>query len=67
MSLKANLFCLQRVAWACCWLATKLEETPRRIRDLLSVFVRIDKRREGKPLTPLDIYSKVGLGSHASL
>lgn len=49
----------QRVAWACCWLATKLEENPRRLRDLLSVFVRVDKRREGKPLVPLDFYSKV--------
>ena len=67
MILKADFLCLQRVAWACCWLATKLEETPRRIRDLLSVFVRIDKRREGKPLAPLDIYSKVGLDSHAFL
>ena len=49
----------QRVAWACCWLATKLEENPRRVQDLLCVFNRIDQRREGKPLEPLDRYSQV--------
>lgn len=55
-----NQYFLQRVAWACCWLATKLEEAPRRLRDVLSVFVRIDRRREGKgDLAPLDIYGQV--------
>ena len=52
---------LQRVAWACCWLASKLEEERRRIRDVVSVFVRIDRRREngGGDIPPLDIYGSV--------
>ena len=57
---------LQRVAWACCWLATKLEETPRRIRDVLSVFYRVDRRREGKSLQCLDIYGQVANASPPS-
>ena len=50
---------LQKVAMACCWLAAKLEESPRRTRDVISVFYRMERRREGKPLTPLDIYGSV--------
>ncbi|KAK9825369.1 hypothetical protein WJX81_005635 [Elliptochloris bilobata] len=46
------------VATTCCWLASKLEETKRRVRDVLAVFHRIYRRREGRSLEPLDIYSK---------
>lgn len=53
--------CRQRVAWACCWLATKLEEEPRRPQDLLSVFNRVDERREGKTEAVLDRFSQVCL------
>ena len=41
------------------WLASKLEETPRRIRDILFVFDRINQRREGLPIEPLEQFSKV--------
>jgi hypothetical protein len=40
----------QRVACACLWLATKLEESPRKLRDVLNVFLRMECRREGLPL-----------------
>ena len=45
---------------ACVWLATKLEEVSRRMREVLSVFYRLDRRRHGKPnLPPLDVYGSV--------
>ena len=47
----------------CCWLATKLEEEPRRTRDVLAVFHRLQRRRLGQPLTVLDFYSAVRIGS----
>ena len=53
---------LQRVSWACCWLATKLEEQPKSLRDIVSVFYRVDSRRSSDgngPFPPLDIYSQV--------
>lgn len=50
---------LQKVAWTCCWFATKLEEMPRRVRDVLAVFYRLQLRRNAEPLKPLDFYSPV--------
>jgi len=41
---------VKRVACACLWLATKLEESPRKLRDVLNVFLRMECRREGLPL-----------------
>ncbi len=47
------------------WLGAKLEEvieidspTKLRLRDVLTVFYRIIRRREGRPLDVLDPYSK---------
>lgn len=51
---------VQRVAACCIWVATKLEEEPRRVRDVLFVFHRMNQRREGLPLDPLEQFSKVG-------
>jgi hypothetical protein len=48
----------QDVATTCCWLASKLEEVKRRVRDILSVFHRMSRRREGGSLDPLDVFSK---------
>lgn len=31
-------------------------------RELLSVFYRLERRAQGLPLDPLDIYSQVGAG-----
>ncbi|QDZ21262.1 cyclin [Chloropicon primus] len=41
-------------AMAAVWLASKLEETPRALRWILQVFYRIERRRKGLPLTPLE-------------
>jgi hypothetical protein len=43
----------QRMACACLFLATKLEESPQRTRDILLVFDRINKRRDGSRTLPL--------------
>ena len=55
------------------WLAAKLEEvieidspTKLRMRDVLSVFYRLIRRREGRPLDPLDPSSRVSAGWHAA-
>lgn len=44
---------------ACLFLATKLEETARKHREIISVFHRIERRREGRSLDHLDLYGNV--------
>eukprot|EP00271_Cylindrocystis_brebissonii_P013498 TRINITY_DN3335_c0_g1_i1.p1 TRINITY_DN3335_c0_g1~~TRINITY_DN3335_c0_g1_i1.p1 ORF type:complete len:552 (+),score=145.91 TRINITY_DN3335_c0_g1_i1:85-1656(+) len=39
-------FNVKRVAASCVWLAAKLEESPKRIRDVLNVFFRVEQRRQ---------------------
>ncbi|GLJ20559.1 hypothetical protein SUGI_0374050 [Cryptomeria japonica] len=51
-------FNVKRVAASCVWLAAKLEESPRRIQQILNVFHRIECRREDLPLEPLEPHSK---------
>eukprot|EP00850_Spirogloea_muscicola_P022488 SM000298S10942 [mRNA] locus=s298:43966:46065:+ [translate_table: standard] len=51
-------FNVKRVAASCIWLAAKLEESPRRIRDVVNVFYRVDLRRHNQPLTLLEPLSK---------
>lgn len=61
--IRANVwfFCvnLQRVAASCVWLASKLEESPRKARQVLVVFHRMECRRETLPVEHLDTSSKV--------
>ncbi|TRY79418.1 hypothetical protein TCAL_02264 [Tigriopus californicus] len=40
-------------AMACLGLACKIEECPRRTRDIISVFTHIRQVRSGKPITPV--------------
>eukprot|EP00253_Pinus_taeda_P028809 PITA_28809 len=51
-------FNVKRVAASCVWLAAKLEESPRRIPQVLNVFHRMECRRENLPLEPLEPHSK---------
>ncbi|BFI10117.1 cyclin L [Marchantia polymorpha subsp. ruderalis] len=51
-------FNVKRVGASCLWLAAKLEESPRKIRDVLNVFHRMERRRENLPLDLLDHFSK---------
>ncbi|OMO81189.1 hypothetical protein COLO4_23726 [Corchorus olitorius] len=46
------------VAASSLWLASKLEESPRRARQVIIVFHRMECRRENLPLEHLDLYSK---------
>jgi Cyclin, N-terminal domain len=57
----AQLACCiaQRVAIAALWLASKLEEAPKKFRDVLVVFARIDSRAEERPPELLDPNSQV--------
>ena len=48
------LFKADFVAMAALWLASKLDECPRALRDVLQVFYRLDRRRRGLTLVPLD-------------
>lgn len=41
------------------WLASKLEESPRKARQVIIVFHRMECRREGLPIEHLDLFSKV--------
>ena len=41
------------VAMGCIGLASKIEEAPRRIRDIINVFNHIKQVRNGKPITPV--------------
>ncbi|KAL1499361.1 hypothetical protein AB1Y20_011568 [Prymnesium parvum] len=39
------------------FLASKVEECPRKVRDILNVYTHIQQKRAGEPSVPLDIYS----------
>ncbi|XP_043708004.1 cyclin-L1-1 isoform X2 [Telopea speciosissima] len=51
-------FNVKRVAASCVWLASKLEESPRKAKHVLMVFHRMECRRENLPLEHLDISKK---------
>ncbi|KAI3970600.1 hypothetical protein MKX01_024247 [Papaver californicum] len=51
-------FNVKRVAASCVWLASKLEESPRRAKHILIVFHRMECRRENLPVEHLDIFAK---------
>eukprot|EP00245_Coleochaete_scutata_P004561 TRINITY_DN17279_c0_g2_i1.p1 TRINITY_DN17279_c0_g2~~TRINITY_DN17279_c0_g2_i1.p1 ORF type:complete len:464 (+),score=119.44 TRINITY_DN17279_c0_g2_i1:181-1572(+) len=52
------MFNVKRVSAACTWLAGKLEESPRKIKDVLNVFCRMEQRREGLPYELLESGTK---------
>ncbi|KAK3011145.1 hypothetical protein RJ639_011089, partial [Escallonia herrerae] len=51
-------FNVKRVAASCVWLASKLEESPRRARHVLNVFHRMECRRENLLIEHLDPHCK---------
>ncbi|PIA40349.1 hypothetical protein AQUCO_02500205v1 [Aquilegia coerulea] len=51
-------FNVKRVAASCVWLASKLEESPRKGRHVIMVFHRMECRRENLPIEHLDHFSK---------
>ncbi|KAJ9685943.1 hypothetical protein PVL29_015025 [Vitis rotundifolia] len=51
-------FNVKRVAASCVWLASKLEESLRKARQVLIVFHRMECRRENLPVVHLDPFSK---------
>ncbi|KAF8394492.1 hypothetical protein HHK36_020701 [Tetracentron sinense] len=51
-------FNVKRVAASCVWLASKLEESPRKAKHILIVFHRMECRRENLPIGHLDHFSK---------
>ncbi|KAF3490214.1 hypothetical protein F2Q69_00054169 [Brassica cretica] len=51
-------FDVKIVAASCVWLASKLEENPKKARQVIIVFHRMECRRENLPLDHLDLFSK---------
>ncbi|XP_024385274.1 cyclin-L1-1 isoform X3 [Physcomitrium patens] len=51
-------FNVKRVAASCVWLAAKLEESPRKIHEVLQVFNRMEQRRGNLPLEFLELSSQ---------
>mmetsp|Transcript_18666 Transcript_18666/g.40111 ORF Transcript_18666/g.40111 Transcript_18666/m.40111 type:complete len:470 (+) Transcript_18666:117-1526(+) len=51
-------FNVKRLSAACTYLACKLEECNKKMRDIILVFDRLFKRSEGKSLTVMEIGSK---------
>ncbi|VVA12784.1 PREDICTED: cyclin-L1-1 [Prunus dulcis] len=51
-------FNVKKVAASCLWLASKLEECPKKARQVIIVFHRMECKRENLPIEPLDPYSK---------
>ncbi|VFQ87504.1 unnamed protein product [Cuscuta campestris] len=49
---------VKRVAASCVWLASKLEECPRKARQVLTIFHRLECRRENLPIEHFDTNSK---------
>lgn len=58
-SIKLLYLVLQKVAASCVWLASKLEESPRKARQVLVVFHRMECRRENLPIEHLEVGSQV--------
>ncbi|CAH8381679.1 unnamed protein product [Eruca vesicaria subsp. sativa] len=50
-------FDVKIVAASCVWLASKLEENPKKARQIIIVFYRMECRRENLPLGHLDLFS----------
>ncbi|KAJ4894674.1 Cyclin-L1-1 [Raphanus sativus] len=51
-------FDVKIVAASCVWLASKLEENPKKARQVIIVFHRMECRRENLPIEHLDLFSK---------
>ncbi|KAF9607408.1 hypothetical protein IFM89_035546 [Coptis chinensis] len=51
-------FSVKRVAASCVWLASKLEESPKKARHVILVFNRMECRRENLPIEHFDNSSK---------
>ena len=49
--------CPQHIALGALFLATKVEECPRKMRDVLAVFMHLEQKRKGLTPQPVDIYS----------
>ncbi|CAN4108664.1 unnamed protein product [Withania somnifera] len=60
-------FNVKRIAASCVWLASKLEESPRKARQVLIVFHRMECRRENLPIEHLDTSSKKYIDLKADL
>ena len=54
---------MQRLATAATFLACKLEENAKRLRDVIWVFDRLFRREEERPLTVLEPGCKVRPGN----
>lgn len=63
---ESDFICSQRVAASCVWLASKLEESPRKARQVLIVFHRMECRRENLLVEHLDPSSKVSFSSRCT-
>ena len=50
-------FDVRYIALGSLFLATKVEESPRKLRDILQVFVHLEQKRMGTTPTPVDIHS----------
>ena len=57
----------QSVAMAAIYLAAKLEECPRRARDVVTVGHYLAVTRQGLPYEPMDFYGTVGVTCACSL
>ncbi|WOL04015.1 cyclin-L1-1 isoform X2 [Canna indica] len=51
-------FSVKRVAASCLWLASKLEECPKKAKHIIIVFHRMECRRENLPIELFDVFSK---------
>ena len=50
-------FDVRHIALGALFLATKVEECPRKMRDVLAVFMHLEQKRKGLTPQPVDIYS----------
>lgn len=57
----------QHYAMGALFLATKVEECQRKMRDVLAVFMHLEQKRKGLSPQPLDIYSNVRVCTHVRM
>ncbi|KAG6478985.1 hypothetical protein ZIOFF_062435 [Zingiber officinale] len=60
-------FSVKRVSASCVWLASKLEECPKKAKHIIVVFHRMECRRENLAIEPFDFQSKASASKYTEL
>lgn len=58
---------MEDYSMACVALASKIEEAPRRLRDVINVFTHLKQKRLGQPIKAMNLFDKEVMNCYAKL